>query len=312
MKCVILSGATGFIGANLARFLLQQGCEVHILMRPGSNPWRIADLLPALHPHITNLEESDNLRAILDQIRPELIYHSAFPSHHPNAPQDRNAMFREGVLGTVGLLDAAVQVGFQRFINLGSSLEYGAHAHLLREDQMLAPTTLRGAAKAAAGLACAQYARQYNCSIVNLRLFSIYGPWEARHRFVPSAILSAFRNTRLPITPPGIVHDWVYVEDVLDACWKAADAPLANDEVLNIGSGLMTSNEDVVQLIQQISGRAIALQPGAYPLRPVDGRYWAADTEKSRNLLGWQARHTLANGLEKNIAWFFQHQALYD
>ena len=81
-------------------------------------------------------------------------------------------------------------------------------------------------------------------------------------------------------------------------------------EIINIGSGQQWSNEDVVDLVQSVTGQRIATRIGEYPARPFDTGHWVADIGKAKRLLGWEPRHTLREGLEKTAAWFRAHPEL--
>jgi nucleoside-diphosphate-sugar epimerase len=145
-----------------------------------------------------------------------------------------------------------------------------------------------------------------------LRLFSVYGYWEASTRLIPAAIMAALRNREIALTPPGYQRDLIFVEDVVEACLLAVEAEKAVGEILNVGSGEQWSNEQVVEMVQAVCGRRFGVRVGAYPARPSDTTHWVADNRKAQELLGWKPRHMLRSGLEKTIAWFRLHRAAYE
>jgi nucleoside-diphosphate-sugar epimerase len=215
------------------------------------------------------------------------------------------------VVGLLNLLEATDPIDYQHFVCGGSSLEYGAQAQALKETDLPNPLSFFGATKAAATILCRQYARANQRPISILRFFSVYGPWEPAKRLIPTAIAAAFFDREVPLTEPGYRRDFIYVEDVVHACLLASQSQLPSGEILNIGSGVQTSNEEVVTLIGQLCGQEIRVRIGAYAPHETGTAHWVADNQKAKSLLGWTPQSTLEDGLKKTIAWMQQHRSGY-
>ena len=99
----MITGGTGFVGANLARKLLASGCEVHMLVRPGYNPWRIDSIRHEVHIWETELVDGERLKSIAATIRPEWVFHLAAYGAYP-FQQDLHTMLQTNVIGTVNML----------------------------------------------------------------------------------------------------------------------------------------------------------------------------------------------------------------
>lgn len=184
-------------------------------------------------------------------------------------------------------------------VRLGSSTEYAATAGPMAEDAPLRPRGFFGATKAAGSLLLGAVAAERGLRSAVLRAFQVYGPGDHAGRLVPTALRAARNGSVLPLTGPGLRRDWVYVADVVDACVRAATADeLPTGTVLNIGTGLQTSNEDLVGLVEQVSGRAVRVEVGAHPARAWDTGSWACDPAAAADLLGWRPVTDLATGLE--------------
>jgi nucleoside-diphosphate-sugar epimerase len=138
---------------------------------------------------------------------------------------------------------------------------------------------------------------------VLLRPFSVYGPWEAPSRFVPTVMRALQTGAHLPLTRPGINHDYVFVGDVVAACLLAADAPGVNGEVINVGSGCQWTNEELVEVAERVAGVRARVAVGAYPNRRVDTGHWVADIAKAKRLLGWTPGYSLERGLTEMWRW---------
>ncbi len=180
-----------------------------------------------------------------------------------------------------------------------------------KETDLLVPSLFYGVTKAASTLLLQQFARKDLRPIVILRLFSVYGYWEAAHRLIPTAIMASINGSDLGLTKPGFRRDLVFIEDVVEACLRAAHKPGASGRIFNIGSGRQWTNEQVVQMVEAITRRPIRVHVGAYPPRPSDTARWVADIRRAREQLGWTPRHSLESGLRKTIRWFRMHQGLY-
>src|SRR5207237_7123659 len=133
--------------------------------------------------------------------------------------------------------------------------------------------------------------------------FSVYGYWEAAPRLIPTTMLSLLRTREMRLTVAGIRRDFIFVEDVVEACVKAATVDGIDGEIFNIASGEQSSNADVVAFAEQASDARLRISSEAFPARPADTDYWVADIHKARQLLDWEPRHSLRAGLEKRFEW---------
>lgn len=298
-----VTGASGFLGANLVRRLIESGAEVHALHRPSSDLWRLQDVRTRITLHRADIRSPDELRKVLRLVAPEFIFHLAARGVS-RSDSDRRELFEANVVGTANLLEASNALDYERFIHVGASSEYGSNALPMSESDCLEPVTAYGASKAAATLLCRQFARSEGRRLVILRPFSVYGPWEPATRLIPTAILAALHGRDMALTVPGIRRDLVFVDDVMDACLAAAERGAAPGEIVNVGSGREWSNEEVVAAVEALCGRKVRARPGEYPLRASDAPHWVAGIQKAERVLGWKPTHSLDQGLEKTIAWW--------
>ena len=308
---VMVTGASGFVGANLIRALLNRGAEVYGLLRPDTELWRIRDVLSQFTVHPIDLTDQDGLKKIAALVRPEIIFHLG-TRRVLSLNQNQRETLMVNVLGTFNLLEAISSLDFRRFVYLASSTEYGSKMEPMQESDQLQPMTFFGATRAAATLICQQFAKANNRPVVILRGFSIYGYWDSPTRLIPTAIMAALNNQELLLTTSGYRRDYLFVDDLVEACLVALKAKDIDGEIINIASGQQTANEEVIDLIQELTGKKMEVRAGVYPARVHDRTFWVADITKARKLLGWKARHTLKEGLEKTIAWHLLHKKLYD
>jgi nucleoside-diphosphate-sugar epimerase len=304
-KRILVVGAGGFVGANLVRALHRAGSEVVGFIRPGSQPARIADLESSIALHEVDVLRSESVAAAVDHVRPVLAVNLVVAGTHPETSAERLRQLEVSVLGTARLVEELARVGCTRLVHLGSSLEYGKRSRPLREDDELTPQVARGVAKAAETIACVGLARVCGLSVVILRPFSVYGPWERGSRLVPTAIRAALEGTELPLTHPRVVHDFVYVDDVVRAILLALVGPASLDgRVFNIGTGTQTTNEELVEIVGRAAGMRIRTVPGSHPARGHDTHVWVADNHLADELLGWAPVVDLEAGIRKTVSWY--------
>jgi nucleoside-diphosphate-sugar epimerase len=122
---------------------------------------------------------------------------------------------------------------------------------------------------------------------------------------------AAYTGEPIRLTRPGLTHDWIHVDDVVDACLRAASTSGVDGEVLNVATGVTQTNEAVVRLVEEASGRAIRVDADRFPDRPWDTDAWVGDVSKTTTRLGWQARTVLGDGLARTHRWFGGHLDLY-
>jgi len=298
---VLVTGAAGFVGANLCRAAIEAGASVHGVVRPGSSRQRLESLVGRMQVHEADLRHADAVTHTVGAIQPDVVFHTAV--HNAYRHSDRlSEVVADNVSATALLIETIAGLNATRLVHLGGSTEYGPSPSAHHEDDPLKPSTRHGSTKAAATLIVAEQARSGVVDAVVLRLFSVYGPLEPSHRLIPQAIRAARTGSVLPLTVPGLRHDYVYVDDVTDACLRAAITPGVRGEVINIGSGTHTTNEEVVAVVEQVLGRRIATDVGAYAAHAGDAPTWVADIRRAATLLGWHPQYALADGVAKTVA----------
>jgi nucleoside-diphosphate-sugar epimerase len=193
MKRVIVTGGTGFVGANLARRLLRDGHELHLLVRPGYQPWRIEAIRGDVRLHEVQLREIESVTRVIDQIRPDWVFHLAVYGAF-STQTDLQRMVQTNIHGTINLVQACLKTGFEAFVNTGSSSEYGFKDHPPAETGTLEPNSPYAVSKVAGTLFCRQTAHQQHVHLPTLRLYSIYGPYEDSARLVSTLIVRGLQG----------------------------------------------------------------------------------------------------------------------
>ena len=310
MKRVVVTGGTGFVGANLVRRLIAGGDQVHLLVRPEFSSWRIDAIQDRLAIHEVSLSDGDRVKSTLATVQPAWVFHLA--AHGAYSWQTDEAQMHEtNVLGTQSLLRAALDTGVELFVNTGSSSEYGRRDHAPAETETVSPDTPYGTTKSIATAICLRAAEMHDMRVYSLRLYSAFGPFEDPRRFLPSLIVHGRRGVFPPLVDPETARDFVYVDDVVDACLIAAQH--ANEEhsaIYNVGTGVQTTVGEAVDVARRLLRIPGEPQWGSMPSRVWDTNTWVADSRKIRTDLGWAPRYTFEDGFKQMVAWLDEHPEL--
>jgi UDP-glucose 4-epimerase len=302
-KRVLVTGGSGFVGANLARRLLADGHDVHLLLRPQRELWRLDGVLADLRIQEADLRDADSVGRVLAATRPEWIFHLAAHGAYPTQTET-HSILETNLLGTANLLDAGAAVGFQAFVNSGSSSEYGHKDHAPAEDEWPEPNSAYAVAKAAATMYCRQRARRDGLPVTTLRLYSVYGPFEEPSRLVPRLIAEGLQGRLPPLVNPTVARDYLQVEDVCEAYLAAATAGTEPGAVYNVGTGVQTTLAEIVDLVRRLLGIGAEPAWGTMPDRSWDTDVWVANPARIRAELGWSPTLDLERGLARTIAWY--------
>jgi dolichol-phosphate mannosyltransferase len=302
-RTTLLTGGTGFVGANLARRLLHDGHRVHLLVRQAHAGWRIEGIRNDVTLHAVDLSDSDRLSEVVDDIRPEWVFHLAAYGAY-SEQSDAARIFQTNVVGTVNLVEACLRAGFEAFVNSGSSSEYGYKDHAPREDESPEPNSHYAVSKASATMFCRYAAQRHGARIVTLRLYSVYGPLEQPSRLIPTMIVRGLEKTLPPLVNPEIARDFVFVDDVVEAYVRAAATPGGSPgAVYNVGSGVQTRISDLVELTRTLLEVEERPRWGTMQDRQWDTRTWVADVRLIREELSWRPEVSLRLGLLKTVQW---------
>jgi UDP-glucose 4-epimerase len=131
-------------------------------------------------------------------------------------------MMQTNVIATANLVNACLRTGFEAFVNTGSSSEYGFKSFAPTEDTWLESNSDYAVTKAAATLFCRSVAQRHNVHMPTLRLYSVYGPYEEPKRLIPTLLVHGLCGQLPPLVNADVARDYVYIDDVVDAYWKAA------------------------------------------------------------------------------------------
>jgi len=307
----LITGGAGFIGANLVRELLKkQDKNIFLIVEKNTDLWRLQDVLEYINFIDADLTNYDSLERQIKIIKPDVIFHLAAFGGLPNQ-LNQKLIFDVNFYGTVNLLNACKQVGFDCFINTGSSSEYGFKDHPMREDDVLHPVSDYGVAKAAATQFCLKEALFNELPVYTVRPFAVYGDFEMPGRLIPSIIVNALQDKQINLSSPNFVRDFIYVKDFVDFCLQLSVIQPDQQFVFNAGTGLQSTIKYVAKTVQAIVQKPLDICWGASVPRPWEPKVWQANIDRAKELLGWTPKYSLKDGLTESLKWFDKNISFY-
>ncbi len=305
MRRVLVTGATGFVGSHLCRQLVQDGFNVAVLVRPGTDCRRIADILPRLTVISSDLKDLRAEAPAVKAYAPEIVFHLAWygvANQFRNDPQQ----VPENVNGSFELLHLASESGCRLWIGLGSQAEYGVYDRIISEEMPAKPVTIYGTTKLAVCRLAQQLCSTRQMEFAWLRLFSCYGPDDNACWLIPSVISTLLRGERPALTWGTQCWDYLYVEDAAQALIQVAKSPVARG-ILNLASGEASQVRTIVERIQNLIDPSLPLGFGELEYRPDQIMHLQGDIRRLQESTGWSPRYALSAGLEQTINWYRQH-----
>jgi nucleoside-diphosphate-sugar epimerase len=312
MSNVLITGASGFIGANLVRNLINTKDQVHILIRKQSNLWRLNDIISGCNVHFVDISKIDEVRTIISEVKPEIVYHCATFGVYPNQ-KDASKMNQINVNGTSNLLTSLHENSeLERLVNLGSVFEYGSTSNSIKETDPTQPFDSYSDTKVSQTKLVEYYSHQKQLPAVTLRIFTPYGIFEEPGRLISDVMAATVKKKSLKIFSRKAKRDFVYIDDVVSALIKASSKPGIEGEIFNIGSGNATSIEELVDLVCEVTNTNLEVSWYNESQREYDktGTNGFADIQKAKKI-DWKPEVSIKDGLSKTYDWFSQNIKLY-
>jgi dolichol-phosphate mannosyltransferase len=308
---ILVIGASGFIGANLLRICIQSREDVVGTVFSGDT-WRLHDI-PSANVAFLNLQDPVSVHSLFHRVRPKTVFDcSSFGAY--SFEQDYERIHSTNYMSFIRVMEEIAELELYAYIHAGSSSEYGLNATAPAENDILAPNSHYSVSKAATSQAIAYYGKMRGVPVANLRLYSVYGPYEDSSRLIP-VLCEQSLHRKLPMfASSGVTRDFVHIDDVVSAFVNAASCMCQEiaGESFNIGTGTQTSLSELADLARRLFD--IQCEP---LFSPGAGRSWDADSwyaapGKAREVLGWSAKIKLEDGLARTCVWWKNYLANAD
>jgi nucleoside-diphosphate-sugar epimerase len=291
---VLVTGAAGFVGSQVVRRLVTDGHEAIGVDR--SPP---ADHFPSSAIAL-DLEDSERVRGLLHDIRPEGLIHLAWYANPLDYLTSRANL--ASLAMTISVVEAALSAGTKKVVAGGSCVEYAETNRPLVEDDPVDPRTLYAACKHAAHQVIRVMARETGADLAWARLFHVHGPGENPSRLIPWVARQLNSGAVVPLTDGTQIRDHLHVADVAAALVMMLTGDARG--IYNVCSGQPVTLRHVLETVSDIVGRPDQLRFGALPHRANETRFLAGDPGRLV-ALGWSPCFGLRDGLADALASSF-------
>lgn len=315
---IIITGGAGFIGSNFVFHMLQFHPEDRIIcldkLTYAGNLSTLAPVMDKPNFRFVKADICDRqaVYRLFEEEKPDMVVNFAAESHVDRSIENPSIFLETNIMGTAVLMDACRKYGIQRYHQVSTDEVYG-DLPLDRPDLFFTETTPihtsspYSSSKASADLLVLAYHRTYGLPVTISRCSNNYGPYHFPEKLIPLMIINALHDQPLPVYGDGLnVRDWLYVED---HC-RAIDLIIHQGtvgEVYNVGGHNEMKNIDIVKLICKALHKPERLIHHVTDRKGHDRRY-AIDPTKIHTELGWLPETRFADGIQKTIQWYLQHE----
>jgi UDP-glucuronate 4-epimerase len=314
-QTTLVTGAAGFIGFNLCKKLLENGNRVIGL--DNLNPYYDVSLkkarLERLKPHEefffnkADIEDLPKLKKIFRDQPIDRICNLAAQAGVRYSLIDPFSYQKSNLEGFLNLLEMAREHRVSNFVYASSSSVYGKNDTypFSTEDRVETPVSLYGATKKANELMAHAYSHLFDIPCTGLRFFTVYGPWGR-----PDMALFLFTEAILKNKPIKVYNhgrmkrDFTYIDDIVDGTIAALDRPFPY-EVFNLGNSNVIGLLDFIRVIEEGLGKKAKKE--MLPMQPGDVPETSADIQKSRDMLGFNPKTSIKEGVGKFLTWYREY-----
>ena len=307
MQKFLVTGGAGFIGSNICKKLVSQGCFVRVvdnlLTGKKSNLADVKDKIEFIEADMGDSEVAQSAVKDIDIV----LHQGALPSV-PRSVDDPAATHKHCVDATFTLLLAARDAGVKRFVYASSSSAYGDTPTLPKVETMPpSPLSPYAVGKLVGEYYCSVFYEVFGLETISLRYFNVFGPHQDPTSQYAAAI-PAFVTAILKDEPPTIFgdgrqsRDFTYVDNVVDANLLAARAKQTKGEVINIACGQAVTVNKVIDIINNLLGKNI--KPIYAAPRPGDVKHSLADITAAKKLIAFKPKVPFREGLKLAIGWY--------
>ncbi len=309
MKLLITGGA-GFIGSEFVRQAVEKGLNPVVVdkLTYAGDLERLKSVENKIKFYKADITNREFIEYIFKFEKPDVVVHWAAESHVDRSILDASPFIDTNVKGTQVLLDVSKEIGVKKFINIATDEVYGelGEEGQFYEDTPLIPNSPYSVSKASADMLGRAYYKTYGLPVITVRPSNNYGWWQYPEKLIPVVILKAINDEPIPVYGTGKnIREWLFVSDCAEAVFKIMEKGKEGD-IYNVGSGQERRNIEVVKAILSILNKPESLIEFVKDRPGHDYRY-SLNTQKIERELGWKAKVTFEEGIEKTVRWYLDN-----
>ena len=296
---ILIVGGTGFIGYHLAKKCLSKGWRVTSI---SSNPPQKKRYLSLVKYIIADISNKKILKKKIKKNFKYIVNLGGYVDH-----SDTKKTYRTHFIGCKNIAEICRNKTPTRFVQMGSSSEYGTTQSPQKETFKCKPKSIYGKSKLSSSLYLMRMYKNKNFPAVVLRLYQSYGPKQDLNRFIPIVINGCLKNIKFGCSEGKQYRDFLHVDDVVQAITNSLKRKAAIGQIINIGSGNPKKIKNLIQTIKKASKGGFP-QYGKIKLRKDEILKIYPNTNKAKKILGWYPKIKFETGLRKTIKSFKNEQ----
>ena len=310
-KKVLITGAEGFIGSHLTERLLSLGAKVKAFVMYNSfNKWGWIDTYKSREKNELNvicgdIREADLLKVILKDV--DIVFHLAALIAIPYSYASPSSYVKTNIEGTLNLLQIALDSGVEKFIHTSTSEVYGTAKYVpIDEKHPLQGQSPYSASKIGADMIAESFHRSFDLPVTTVRPFNTYGPRQSARAIIPTLIVQMLKSDMIQLGSLHPIRDFTYVADTVESFIKSAEADEINGETINIGSANGISIGELAEKLRKMMKKEVTIESEQKRIRPSKSEVnkLICNNQKAKEMIGWQPKISLDEGLEKTVNWF--------
>lgn len=299
---ILVTGASGFVGANLFKRLIRQRKDVYAVVREKKG-WRLADVNDD-RVIASDLNDPNATRNLIESIKPRTVFdciaYGAY-SFEEKIP----LIYQTNFLSVIHLVELLAQQGVSAYVHAGSSSEYGTNCAAPNESDIRDPNSHYAVSKSSVADYLLYAGKHRSVPCVNLRLYSVYGPLEDTSRLIPNLLYKALEGKLPPFVDARTSRDFIHVDDVCNAFIQSAIRmnPDIYGQSFNIGTGICTTISELAAQTKTLFNIDDEPKFGMMDGRAWDLQNWYSNPSQTEKAIGWRAQINLAEGLKNTADW---------
>jgi nucleoside-diphosphate-sugar epimerase len=305
-KTVLLTGATGFLGSNIARELVKEGYKVYATYRNGSSFERIKDVYNLL----TWIGiQNENWINEIEKEQIDTLIHSAWDGVSISSRDDWDMQLRNFEFSKL-IFNVAVNCGVNKIISLGSQAEYGIHNEKVSESHVPLPCDAYGAVKLLTAYYLQNLASRFGKDWYWIRVFSVFGKGENETCLIPKVIRSLLNNEPISLTGGNQIYDYLYSDDFVTNFMKILTCKSQKPGIYNLCSGVGIEIKSLLnQIAAKFSNSQDLLRFGEIPYPNNQKMFMVGKSDKFEHSFGGMSISNLELSITKTLR-FYQGKCL--
>ena len=304
---VLITGGTGMIGTNLIEKLVAIGIRPNVIFRDKKKLSPFSSIKKRINFIELDLLDKEKIDKVVKKIKPRTIFHLA--SSYFNPPDlELNDHINSNFLITLNLLLALKNNNTKNFIYTNTSAIYEPGLNITENSKIKCMSDYAFSKNITSEL-IKKFSLDLKFLFKDLRLFSVYGKWEKKHRLVYGAILKATQKKRYNILSSNQIRDYLNVEDVVNAILLSTN--IKKNLIINICSGKSQKTHELVKKIFKVLNCSINLiSQKKNKIKSKELIKMVGNNKKARNILKWKPQISLELGVKNTIEWLKKNKSV--